>query len=94
MDGSLAVYDQGKCLAIQPAPAEAPVLRVQSRGHPASQESSSPIPSPLRQKKKRIPKKETLRSKPGPDHPWRKPWKKKLPWEKKPLTDIFIEHLP
>ena len=28
MDGSLAVYNQGKCLFTQPAPVEAPVLRV------------------------------------------------------------------
>lgn len=31
MDGSLAVYYQGRCLVSRPAPAEAPVLR--SRGH-------------------------------------------------------------
>jgi hypothetical protein len=42
--------------------------------------------------KKLLPKKEILRSKPGPDHPWRKPWKKKIPWIKKPLTDIFTGH--
>ena len=93
MDGSLAVSYQGKCLAIQPAPAEAPVLRVKRRGRPASKEASVQLPSPRRQEKKRIPKKETLRTKPSPDHPWRKPWKEKLPWKKKPLTDIFTEHL-
>lgn len=52
MDGSLAVSYQGKCLAIQPAPAEAPVLRVKRRGRPASQEASVQLPSPLRQEKK------------------------------------------
>jgi len=93
MNGSLAIYYQGKRLATQPAPAEAPILRVQRRGRPAVQESSVQLSSPLKQGKTGIPKKEMLRSKPAPDHPWRKPWKKKIPWKKKPLTDIFIEHL-
>ena len=30
MDGSLAVYYRGQCLATKPAPPEAPVLRVRS----------------------------------------------------------------
>jgi transposase len=93
MNGSLAIYYQGKCLATQLAPAEAPILRVQRRGRPTPQESSVQLSSPLKQEKTGIPKKEMLRSKPAPDHPWRKPWKKKLPWGKKPLTDIFTEHL-
>jgi hypothetical protein len=49
--------------------------------------------SPPRLGKKLLPKKEILRSKPGPDHRWRKSWKKKFPWIKKPLTDIFTEQL-
>ncbi len=93
MDGSLAVYFQGKCLATQPAPAEAPVLRVHKRGHLVTPESSAPPPSPPRLEKKLVPKREILRRKPGPDHPWRKPWKKKIPCIKKPLTDIFTEQL-
>jgi transposase len=94
MDGSLAVYYQGKCLATQPAFAEAPVLRVHKRGHLVIPESSAPLPSPPRLEKKLLSKKEILRRKPGPDHPWRKPWKKKILWIKKPLTDIFTEQLP
>jgi transposase len=93
MDGSLAIYYQGKCLASQPAPAEAPRLRVHRKGRPAAQESSVQPPSPLKQEKTPTSKKETLRSKPALDHPWRKLWKRKLPWKKKPLTDIFTEHL-
>jgi len=93
MDGSLAVYYQGKCLATQPAPAEAPVLRVQKRGHFVIPESSAHLPSPPRLGKKLLPQKEIFRRIPGPDHPWRKPWKKKITWIKKPLTDIFTEQL-
>ena len=93
MDGSIAVYYQGKCLATQPAPVEAPVLRVQRRGRLAAQDSSVQLPSSPKEKKKLASKKETLPSKPAPDHPWRKPWKKKLPWPKKQFNDIFIEHL-
>ena len=92
MDGSLGVYYQGKCLVTQPAPAEAPVLRVQKRGHLAVQESIVHTPSPPKQEKKLASQKETIRPKPAPDHPWRKPWKKKLSGLKNPLTDIFTGH--
>ena len=93
MDGSLAVYYQGKCLATKPAPAEAPVLRVQRRGRPTSQESLSSPSSPLPQEKNPILKKKLLRPKPGPDHPWRKDFKKKFTSKKDSPTDIFTEHL-
>ncbi len=93
MDGSLAVYYQGQCLTTRPAPAEAPVLRVQRRGRLAKSESSiPPLPEPKR-KKDPSPKKEALPLKPGPDHPWRKPWKKKSLHPKYPFTDIFTEQL-
>jgi len=93
MDGSLAVYYQGKCLAIQPAPAEAPLLRVKRRGRLAPAEpppQANPLPKPP--KERSLPKK-PFGSKPRPDHPWRKPWKKTLARQKKPSTDIFTEHL-
>jgi len=93
MDGSLAVYYQGKCLATKPAPAEAPVLRVQRRGRPASQESLPTPSSPLPQEKKTILKKKPVRSKPGPDHPWRKNFKKKFTHKKYSSTDIFTKQL-
>jgi hypothetical protein len=93
MDGGLAVYSQGKCLATKPAPAEAPVLRVQGRGRPALQ---GPLPkpsSPLLPDKKPMLKKKRVYSKPSPDHPWRRDFKKKFTQKKCPLTDIFKEQL-
>jgi len=93
MDGSLAVYYQGKCLATRPAPAEAPVLRVQKRGRPASQKSFSQPSSPLLQEKKPIPNKSLFRLKPAPDHPWRKSYKKRFTYKKESPTDIFTELL-
>lgn len=93
MDGSLAVYSQGKCLATKPAPAEAPVLRVQRGGRPASQESLLKPSSPLLQKKEPILKTKLIRPKPGPDHPWRKTFKKKCTHKKYSPTDIFKEQL-
>ena len=93
MDGNLAVYYQGKCLATKPAPAEAPVLRVQRKGRPASQEAL-PIPSSLLpQAKTPILKKKRVHLKPGPDHPWRKDFKKKFTHKKYSPTDIFKEQL-
>lgn len=93
MDGGLAVYYQGKCLATKPAPAEAPVLRVQWRGRPASPESLAKSPPPLRQEKKPMLKKKRVLRKPGPDHPWRKAFKNKFTHKKYSPTDIFKEQL-
>ena len=94
MDGSLGVFYQGKCLATQSAPPEAPVLRVQKTGRLAIPKTSLQLPSPPKEQKELPRKKEPLRSKPGPDHPWRKPYKNQTSWKKKPLTtDIFTEHL-
>lgn len=92
MDGSLAVWYQGHRLATQPAPAEAPVLRVQKRGPLASKPTSNPHTPSLQKQKKFAPAK-PLRSKPAPDHPWRKPWKKKINESKMTHTDIFSDHL-
>jgi len=80
-------------LATKPAPAEAPVLRVQRRGHPASQESLLKPSSPLPQKKEPILKTKRIPPKPGPDHPWRKAFKKKFTHKKYSPTDIFKEQL-
>jgi hypothetical protein len=88
MDGSLAIYYQDRCLATQPAPAEAPVLRVQNPGHPPPYQRP-----PLKQEKKISTKKKSSGSKPAPDHPWRKPWKKNLSWKKIHRTDIFLDQL-
>ena len=93
MDGSLRVYYQGKCLATQSAPAEAPVLRVQQKGRPLPPESSLRPSSPPKPSEKLAPRKQTSHPKPAPNHPWRKSWKQKIPWRKIPSTDIFSEQL-
>jgi len=94
MDGSLAVYYQGKCLSTKPAPLETPLLRVQKRGRLAIPKPSLQPPSPPKEQKELPRKKKPLRSKPGPDHPWRKPYKNQISWKKKPIpTDIFTELL-
>jgi transposase len=73
MDGSLAVYYQGQCLATQPAPPEAPVLRVRNttRFIPEArpQELTSPEASKPPKPKSPYP------YKPAPDHPWRRPFR-------------------
>ena len=76
MDGSLAVYYQGQCLAAKPAPPEAPVLRVRNiarviPGMTDSDELAMPIIAVKKTPQPKIPH----RSKPGPDHPWRRPFK-------------------
>jgi transposase len=75
LDGSLAVYYQGECLAHKPAPPEAPVLRarrgrrglradVQGRSY-GSYEVRQPLEGELAGPPKAV-------SKPVPDHPWRR----------------------
>jgi transposase len=93
MDGSLGVYYQGQCLATQPAPMEAPVLRIQKRGRPSSPKSFTSPSSSSKPTKKLPPKKQLARPKPTPDHPWRKPWKRKLTRRKILPTDIFADQL-
>ena len=73
MDGSLAVYYQGQCLAAKPAPPEAPLLRARNikRAMPGGIESGeAKIVAPAR-------KSSQLKApwKPGPDHPWRRSFK-------------------
>ena len=76
MDGSLAVYYQGQCLAAKPAPPEAPVLRTRKMarvmpGMADSDESAVPIIAV----KKTLQSKPHHHTKPGPDHPWRRPFR-------------------
>ena len=76
MDGSVAVYYQGHCLATKPAPAEAPVLRVSNIARvmpnkPNSEHSAIPMvgANTLAEPK------EIAHPKPGSNHPWRRPFK-------------------
>lgn len=80
MDGSLAVYYQGKCLMTKPAPLETPVLRVKRMGQKRTQgQAREDLLKPMQKKQEILRTKSPLPPKPSPDHPWRKPWKKKLP---------------
>lgn len=75
LDGSLAVYYQGKCLATKPAPPEAPLLRARKTRHPEPAKVESPettltgVPSPLHSTEK------PTHYKPALDHPWRRSYK-------------------
>ena len=73
LDGSLAVYYQGHCLATKPAPAEAPVLRMRSTARVMPNMTNPAMPAIVA--KKTLEPKTPHYSKPGPDHPWRKPFK-------------------
>jgi len=76
LDGSLAVYYQGCCLATKPAPSEAPVLRARNiaRVIPGMADSDE-VAMPVMAVRKTLQPKPPHRSKPTPDHPWRRPFK-------------------
>jgi transposase len=74
MDGSLAVYYQGHCLATKQAPPEAPVLRTRKAGHVTLDRTQPPEPAAVMVPKLKQPAGAT-RYKPSPDHPWRRPFK-------------------
>ena len=76
LDGSLAVYYQGCCLATKPAPPEAPVLRVRNTARVIpGMTNSGGLDVPVIAAKKTLPLKPSGYTKPGPDHPWRRPFK-------------------
>jgi transposase len=81
MSGRLSVYYHDICLAIKPAPPEAPVLRLHKMGREGFQKPK-PKKDPLTPKKGepvKIISKTTQLQKPAPNHPWKIPWKKKRP---------------
>lgn len=73
MDGSLAVYHKGQCLAARPAPPEAPLLRARNikRAMPGGSESAEAKIVTVAKK----PSQPKAPWKPGPDHPWRRRFK-------------------
>ncbi|MGB2800472.1 MAG: ISNCY family transposase [Dehalococcoidia bacterium] len=76
MDGALAVYYQGDLLATRSAPPEAPVLRVRSIARVTHNMPDSDEPAaPLSVANETLHPKAPQRSKPGPNHPWRRPLK-------------------
>ena len=76
LNGSLAVYYQGHCLAAKSAPPEAPVLRVRNTARVIpSMANPDKLAAPVIMAKKTPQPKLTHYTKPGPDHPWRRPFK-------------------
>ena len=75
MDGSLAVYYQGHCLANKPAPPEAPVLRARNIARIPNVTDSDEPALPVMVAKKTSQPKPYRSTKPAPDHPWRRPFK-------------------
>lgn len=76
LDGSLAVFHRGVCLATQPAPADAPLLRARNyrragpdgAAHAAGMEPVPPATTaPITAKPAR-----SKTWKPGPNHPWKR----------------------
>ncbi|MFO7772934.1 MAG: ISNCY family transposase [Dehalococcoidia bacterium] len=74
MDGSLAVYYKGQCLLTRSAPPEAPVLTIRNSGRCIPGASDSRDLATCASTKTAKPR--TGRPyKPGPDHPWRRPFR-------------------
>jgi transposase len=75
MNGSLAVYHQGTCLGIKPAPPDAPTLRARNTARviPNRINPRELVIFAVATNKTATPKPVYLR--PAPDHPWRKPFK-------------------
>jgi transposase len=85
MDGSLAVYYRGRCLATTDAPAEAPVLRVQHAHRPSSSASD---PMTADRPTRVHAKKPAHRWKPPQDHPWRRLRLRSWPKKPTPFSDL------
>jgi len=76
MDGSLAVYYQGYCLTTKQAPPEAPVLRVRKADRAITSGTHSKKPAaPVNAARNNLKSKTHQYTKPGPNHPWRRPFK-------------------
>jgi len=76
MDGSLAVYYQGHCLATKQAPPEAPVLRVRKADRAITSVTNSKKPAvPVNAARNNLQSKSRQHTNPGPNHPWRRPFK-------------------
>jgi len=76
LNGSLAVYYQGHCLATKPAPPEALVLRARNTACVMpGMANSDKLAVPIIKAKKTPQPKLTHYTKPGPDYPWRRPFR-------------------
>jgi len=76
LDGSVAVYYQGYCLVTKLAPLEAPLLRARNIDrvtHSIAEHGKPAVPA--RGGKKTLSPEASRYTKPGTDHPWRRPFK-------------------
>ena len=79
LDGSLAVYYQGRCLATQDAPPSAPTLRARRRATPPASVVTSPgVPSPAPPPAAAPGAAAGGPRRPAPTHPWRRPFAPQL----------------
>ncbi|HEY7907407.1 MAG TPA: ISNCY family transposase [Thermomicrobiales bacterium] len=73
LDGSLAVYYHGECLATTPAPPEASLLRARGGRRGSATAADAPVPiaprPPLRRERATA---KADGAKPGPHHPWKR----------------------
>jgi hypothetical protein len=72
MNGSIAIYYQGKCLLTSQAPTEAPVLRTRHNNYRADEPQNISEPKLQKNTLDQGQIKPKLRYKPAPDHPWRR----------------------
>jgi len=76
MDGSIAVYYQGTCLATREAPSEAPQLRVRDNSYNRSNARQQPGPVASASYDKKASRSQATGPRaPAPDHPWRRSFK-------------------
>jgi transposase len=78
LDGSLAVFHRGVCLAMRPAPADAPLLRARNYARTGPEGAAHAAgPEPTSQ-----PERPPVEAKPEPSKPWKPgpnhPWKREL----------------
>ena len=73
LEGSLAVYYQGRCLATQEAPPDAPTLRARAGRAPGPppRPPAAPAPTPATTESA-APAGPRPSARPAPDHPWRR----------------------
>ncbi len=77
LDGSLAVYFGGTCLATQPAPLEAPILRARQVARPPAAGIPYALPSPPAPCAENLSRPAQIPARPAADHPWRRSMVKK-----------------
>ena len=71
MDGSIAIYYQGKCLLAGPAPAEAPILRTRTGKRPSMEIHATQTPPLIKTPARPTLQLPRMKYKPASNHPWK-----------------------